>query len=316
MEQNVSRRGFIGAAIGTGAAAAIGTPALARGGGDRHGGRSGSVPRDRRGIQLYTMRRQIDELGVAPADVFRALGSMGYTEVEKFTTWGLTARDMRRQLDRAGLRAIAGHDGPSFPATGDWESGYREALEFAAELGQKYTGLAWFSGDQAPYDDEATYHALAEHLNTAGEMAHEYGLQFFYHNHDFEFANRQANGAHMFDILLEETDRRLVLFELDLFWITEGGGNGVEYLNADPSRYFAYHVKDHVWGDRLDEADFEDLGTGMLDFPDLFEAGDRRWLDKHFFVEHDSPWLSHPDDDSAEYKTAQAGIEYLRNVRW
>jgi hypothetical protein len=33
-------------------------------------------------------------------------------------------------------------------------------------------------------------------------------------------------------------------------------------------------------------------------------------------IEHDSPWLSHPDDDFAEYLTAQSGIEYLREVSW
>ncbi|HZN90821.1 MAG TPA: hypothetical protein VFB44_17720, partial [Thermoleophilaceae bacterium] len=74
--------------------------------------------------------------------------------------------------------------------------------------------------------------------------------------------------------------------------------------------------KDHVWGDRPNEADFEDVGPGMLDFPDLFDAGDGRGLDKHYFIEHDSPWLSHPNDTQAEFKTAKAGIEYLQNVRW
>ena len=39
--------------------------------------------------------------------------------------------------------------------------------------------------------------------------------------------NKQADGSPLYDILLEETDRRLVKFELDLFWITEGGANGV-----------------------------------------------------------------------------------------
>jgi sugar phosphate isomerase/epimerase len=317
MEQNVSRRGFIGAAIGTGAAAAVGTPAFAHGRGHgHHGGRGGSVPRDRRGIQLYTMRRQVDDLGVTPADLFRALGRMGYTEVEKFTTWGLTARDMRRQLDRAGLRAISGHDGPGFPGTNPDSDEYREALEYSAELGQKFTGLAWFSGDEAPYNSEDTWHSLAEHLNTAGEIARrEFGLQFFYHNHNFEFTN-QFNDRPAYDILLEETDRRWVKFQLDLFWITEGGGNGVEYLSAHPDWYVSYHVKDHVWGDRPDADDFEDAGPGMLDFPDLFDAGDGRGLDKHYFIEHDWPLLSHPDDDQAEFKTALAGIRYLQNVRW
>jgi sugar phosphate isomerase/epimerase len=320
MEKGLNRRRFFGAAIGTGAAAAAaGAPAALGHGSDWGWHSQGSVPRNRRGIQLYTMRMLFEDGRATPAEIFRALGHMGYTEVELAGHYELPVDELRSQLRRAGLRPFSGHDGPGFPAESGWEDGYRETLEYAVELGQKYTGLAWFPDtEEFPYASEATWHALAEHLNAAGEIARsEFGLQFFYHNHDFEFLNRQAaSGAPVFDILLAETDRDLVKFQLDLFWITEGGGNAIEYLSADPARYFSYHVKDHVWGDRLDESDFEDLGTGMLDFPDPFAAGDGKWLDKHYVVEHDSPWLSHPDDPAAEYKTAQAGIDYLRSVRW
>jgi sugar phosphate isomerase/epimerase len=318
MEQNVSRRGFIGAAIGTGAAAAM-TPTVALGqGGGGGGGGNSRVPRNRRGIQLYTLRRLTPNAAGA-RNVLRALGRMGYTEVEKFQTYGWTVEEFQRELDRAGLRCVSGHDGPGFPGNPDSDE-YRASLEYAAELGQEFTGLAWFPG---PYDQEATWHALAEHLETAGEIARrEFGLQFFYHNHDFEFSNR-FNGRPAFDILLNETSRRNVKFQLDLFWVTEGGGNGVQYLSADPGRYVSYHVKDHVWGDRRaadgsDLPDWEDAGPGMLDFPDLFDAGDGRngQHDKHYFIEHDDPTLSHPGDPEAELTTAKVGIKYLEEVRW
>ena len=39
-------------------------------------------------------------------------------------------------------------------------------------------------------------------------------------------------------------------------------------------------------------------------------------MDKHFIIEHDEPPLSHPNDPEAEYKTAQTGLNYLRDVRW
>jgi sugar phosphate isomerase/epimerase len=315
MEQNVSRRGFIGAAIGTGAAAAISTPAFAHGRGHGHhgghGGRGGSVPKDRRGIQLYTMREKMTNQDEARA-VLRFLGKVGYTEVETAGHYGWTAQQFKSELRRAGLRAISGHDGPDAAFPAGWETSYRATLEYAAELGQKYTGLAWFP---PPYTEER-YRFLAEKFNEAGALAKEYRLQFFYHNHDFDFVNKQANGEPLYDILLDGTERSLVKFELDLFWITEGGSNAVEYLSAEPELYFGYHVKDHVWGDRPNAADFEDVGPGMLDWPDLFDAGDGRGLDKHYFIEHDSPWLSHPDDDEAEFKTAKAGIEYVQNVRW
>jgi sugar phosphate isomerase/epimerase len=321
MDQGLNRRRFLGAAIGTGAAAAAagaGAPFAFADDDDRRGrSGSGSVPRDRRSIQLYSLRRIMDRSQADAANMLRALGRMGYTEVETAGHYGWTAEEFRSVLRRYGLRADSGHDGPGFPAQSGWQTGYRESLEYAAELGQNFTGLAWFpSTAQYPYQSEATWHALADHLNEASVIAREFDLQFFYHNHDFEFSNKQANGEPMYNILLEETDWNLVKFELDLYWIVVGGESPVHYLADDPARYPLYHVKDKTWRDRPNEQDWEDAGPGSIDFPDIFAAGDGRRLDKHFIIEHDWPLLSHPNDEAAEFKTAQTGVEYLKNVRW
>jgi sugar phosphate isomerase/epimerase len=317
MEQGLNRRRFLGAAIGSGAAAATAGSFAPSAFADDDDDRGGSVPRNRRGIQLYTMRRVMDNSQDDARAVLRWLGRNGYTEVEPYWRFEWTPQQFRRELDRAGLRATASHDGLDIdPNSTTWRDSYRQNLEYAAELGQRYTGLAWYP---EPYN-ETRFRQIAERMNEAGKLARdEYGLRFFYHNHDFEFLNRQANGEPLFNIYLEETDRRYVEFELDILWIVVGGENPVEYLRADPTRYMGYHVKDHVWGTRrtaegTPDNPVEDVGPGMLDFPDVFRAGDRG--DKLYFVEHDWPQLSHPGDENAEYKTAAAGIEYLRNVRW
>jgi sugar phosphate isomerase/epimerase len=320
MDHQVNRRRFLGAAIGTGAAA-VAAPAVSLAHGDRdddHHGGGDSVPRSRRGMQMWSMRRLIDEGVQTPAEVFWKLGRMGYAEIEKFTLHGLTVDQFRRALRNAGLRCPSGHDGPGFPATGNWEPGYRATLEDAAEIGQKYTGLAWFGEtDTIKYADEATWHSLADHLNRAGEIAREFDLQFFYHNHNFEFENRQADGTPMYNILLEETDRNLVKFELDLYWIVYGGESPVHYLSEDPARFPMYHVKDRTWRDRGPTVDdWEDTGPGSIDFPDIFQAGEGRRLDKHFIIEHDWPLLSHPNETYAEYITAAVSVDYLKDVRW
>jgi sugar phosphate isomerase/epimerase len=91
----------------------------------------------------------------------------------------------------------------------------------------------------------------------------------------------------------------------------------VHYLSEDPARFPLYHVKDRTWRDRGPTIqDWEDVGPGSIDFPDIFDAGDGPGLDKQFIIEHDQPQLSHPSDERAELKTAFAGVEYLRNVRW
>jgi sugar phosphate isomerase/epimerase len=315
MEQGLNRRRFLGAAIGTGAAAAsAGTLAPAAFGRDDDDDRRGeSVPRSRIGIQLYSLRRIMDRSQNDARTVLRWLGRNGYSEVETAGHYGWTPAEFRRELDRADLRAPSGHDGfDTDLSNANWEGDYRESLEYAAELGQQYTGLAWFG---EPYN-EARFRGLAQRMNRAGQIAREYDLQFFYHNHDFEFVNKQANGEPLYNIFLDDTDSNLVKMELDLYWIVYGGESPVHYLSDDPARYPLYHVKDRTWRNRPNDQDWEDVGPGSIDFPDIFEAGDARRVDKHFIVEHDWPLLSHPNDQEAEYKTASAGSDYLRNVRF
>lgn len=312
METN--RRRFLGAAVGAGAAAATAgawTP-VARGQGG--GGGRRNVPNNRIGIQLYSLRRLMpDNDRRAVRSMFNWLGRVGYTEVEMAGYYGFKAQQIRKWIDDAGLRAVSGHDALDLDApNGQWESDYAKTLEGAKTLGQRFTGLAWHAG---PHTVER-YKFLAERLNRAGAMAAAAGLQFFYHNHNFEFENKQPDGTPLYDILLEETDANLVKFELDLYWIVVGGESPVEYLARDPARFPLYHVKDKTWKDRPDEEDWEDVGPGAIDFPDIFAAGQGRRLDKHFIIEHDWPLLSHPDDPDAEYKTAKTGLDYLRGVRW
>ena len=312
---NLNRRRFLGAAIGTGAAAATAgawTPtATAQGGG---GGRR-NVPNNRIGIQLYSLRRLMPENDRrAVRNMFNWLGRAGYTEVEMAGYYGFTAQQVRTWIDDAGLRAVSGHDGLNLDVPdGQWESAYQATLEGAKTLGQQFTGVAWHPG---PHTVER-YKFLADRFNKAARMASKAGLQFFYHNHDFEFSNKQPDGTPLYDILLNETDANLVKFELDLYWIVVGGESPLDYLSRDPARWPLYHVKDKTWKDRPEnENNWEDVGPGSIDFPDIFAAGQGRRVDKHFIIEHDWPQLSHPDDPQAEYKTAQTGLDYLRNVRW
>jgi sugar phosphate isomerase/epimerase len=313
MQHNLNRRRFLGAAIGTGAAAAT-AGSWAPTAGAQPGGAGGSVPNNRIGIQLYSLRRLMpDGNRQAVRGMFNWLGRQGYTEVEMAGHYGFESPLLRRWIDESGLRAVSGHDGFDLAAGDAWESAYEQSLEYAVALGQKYTGFAWFPG---PYTTDY-FKFLAERFNRAGTLAKAAGLQFFYHNHDFEFVTKQPDGTPNYNILLDETDPELVKFELDLYWIVYGGENPLAYLSSDPARWPLYHVKDRTWKDRgPDVQDWEDVGPGAIDFPDIFAAGQGRHLDKRFIIEHDWPQLSHPDDPDAEYKTAKTGLNYLRAVRW
>jgi sugar phosphate isomerase/epimerase len=311
MDKGLNRRHFIGAAVGTGAAAGLGafTPSAF---GRRKAARAAAAPGRRRvplgdiSIQLYSLRHIMENQRDARRTL-SALADQGYRKVELAGYYGWTPRQLRRVLDDNGLHAHSSHNDPIN------DPNYEATLEGMNELGQEYTGLAWIPG---PYTEER-FKRLAQQLNVAGEKAAAAGIQFFYHNHDFEFLNKRADGAAIYDTLLEDTDPGLVKFEMDLYWIVVGGGNPLDYLSSDPDRWPLYHVKDKTWSDRPDAQDWEDVGPGSIDFPDIFAAGDTgRRPRKQFIVEHDDPALSHPDEPLPGLVTSQVSMDTLRNLRF
>ena len=54
------------------------------------------------------------------------------------------------------------------------------------------------------------------------------GFRFAFHNHNAEL--RKVGDAVPLEILLNETDPALVSFEMDIYWVVNGGGNPLDLL--------------------------------------------------------------------------------------
>src|SRR5262249_2265739 len=106
----------------------------------------------------------------------------------------------------------------------------------------------------------------AELANRIGESARRAGLQFAYHNHDFEFVP-QDSGAIGYNVLLKETDAQLVKFEIDCGWMVFAGHDPVQYFKRYPQRFPMIHVKDFL---RRAKGEVEmrgaELGHGTVDY--------------------------------------------------
>jgi sugar phosphate isomerase/epimerase len=287
----LSRRRFLGTTAG-GAAALAAAGAWAP-----HA--SAGISKGRISIQMWTLR---DMFAADPEGTLRALASIGYVDIELAgIPPGHSATSLRALLDEVGIRAYSGHDG--WDVNNFDEASYRAQLERAVILGQRQTGFAWFPG---PYT-EAFFGVVAGQLNRAGAIAREYGLRFFYHNHDFEFTNRRADGRPVYTVLLEQTNPSLVKFQMDLMWINFGGGPWRQLLTTMPDRFISFHVKDQspeaAPGCGCDL--FADPGQGVVPLREMLatagKPGSRRYV-----VERDSQ--PHP------LTTARIGYEFLRSV--
>jgi len=177
-------------------------------------------------------------------------------------------------------------------------------LDDAETLGLRYVGVASPAGGTPQTHD--AYRALAEEFNTFGAAARARGLKFYFHNHPGDFA--LDGGTPIYNTLVEESDRKLVYFELDIAWIEAGGQSAYEYLrHYGPWRFPLFHVKDLRYaadGPRSTPGNVNlpnrpfwltDVGKGDIDFPKIFSAlRDRD--DHHYFVEHDDA----PQDETAD----------------
>jgi sugar phosphate isomerase/epimerase len=309
----VNRRGFVGVAAGSAAATTLGPPAAA---GRRRGGRDRLLPRERIGIQLYTVRDQVSSLGFEA--VFARLSEIGYREVE-FAGYDAQGRrwtndELRTLLRRYRLKGIGSHVNyfSDDPADYSFATQLEQVLDDAEEIGLPYIGTA--SGPGQRFGDTIDgYKRAAEDFNRFGAAARARGLRFYQHNHSDEFA--LENGTRLYDVLLEETDPNLVFLELDIFWAYVGqsrfpGFKPHEYPWNRPRRFPLFHVKDGVrdGGPSFDWT-MTDVGDGDIAFEPFFCGLDVD--DYHYLVERDTA----PDNPAGSFSTAERSYEYLANLR-
>jgi sugar phosphate isomerase/epimerase len=234
------------------------------------------------GLQLYTLRNDISK---DLEGTLKKVAAIGYKEVELYgysdgKFFGKTAKELKAILGGLGLAPVSGHYGAGVQnktTKGTLSNDWQRAVDDAAELGQKYVNCAYLTdGERKSIEDYKKYVDL---FNKSGEVAKKAGLQFGYHNHDFEF--KQLDGQLPYD-LIASTDPKLVKLELDLYWIVKAGLDPVDLFKKYPGRFPLWHVKDM---DKTDKS-FAEVGTGSIDFKKIFDNRKLAGL-THFFVEQD-----------------------------
>ncbi|MCZ2810213.1 sugar phosphate isomerase/epimerase [Modestobacter sp. VKM Ac-2979] len=266
------------------------------------------VPLSKISIQLYTFADYLSSGTDEQArheEVLRRLAEMGYRNVEPYTLSGWTAEEYAALLDEYGLKASARHVDVGSPAN---PADIEQIIEDNRVLGIKYFGSGSTAG--APWigelTTEADWIAYAEYLDAVGEQARKAGQTLMIHNHDFEFTTVFGDRT-AFDILMQHTQKKNVVSQLDLYWVAYAGLDPVEVIEEYGKRVKLLHVKD--LNPDLENR-IEIVGRGSLDFPSIFAAAHRV---RYYVVEHD-PRFGDPSFDP--FEAAQAGLDYLTSVTY
>jgi sugar phosphate isomerase/epimerase len=290
---------------------AVAQPGKSQGQGECGKGRG--IPDSQISVQLWTFASFLlfgdDEATQQRVEeVMAGLSEMGYRNIEPYSLHGYTAEEYRALAKSYGLKIPSRH-GPTDEATWD------QTLADSKALGQKFTGSG---GSAAPGIGslEDTLETAAT-LNRLGQRSVRNGTgKIFVHNHQGEFRTTYVDPSDgetktAWQILVENTERRYVSFQVDVLWAMDGGADPVELLEQYPHRIDLLHIKDGI--NVADPADATPvpLGQGEMDFEPILRAAKGKV--RYYVYEQDPPF---GDPTYDPFASAQAGIDFLDCVRF
>lgn len=212
-------------------------------------------------IQLYSVR---DDIKADYLSTIAEVAEIGYTGVEaagyadgKF--YGLSPVDFKKSIEDEQMVILSSHTTRALAdslATTDWDevwAWWNTAIQSHKEAGIRYIVAPWM---RAP-ETLADLQVYCDYYNQIGERCNEAGIRFGYHNHSFEF--NEVEGVLMYDYMLKNTDPTKVFFQMDVYWVVEGGKDPVDYFNNYPGRFEILHIKDELELGKSGKVDFEKI---------------------------------------------------------
>ena len=233
-------------------------------------------------VQLYTVRNQLPH---DPEGVIKAIAQIGYKEVE------IGQPDIPKLMPVVkdnGMTAPSGHYDLALVRGKREDMSWEQAVEQAKANGLQFMIMSYIPPAERGNAD--AYRAIAGQMNRAGEACNKAGLRFGYHNHAFEFQG--PAGQRPWDILLAEWDPKLVVLELDVFWLSVAGNVPSDVIRQNAGRVHLVHLKDKAFGtpvqynESVPPSAFRETGTGTLDFPSILRACELAKVE-HYIVEQD-----------------------------
>jgi len=227
-------------------------------------------------FQLYSARN------FQPWDkVLGMLARHGYRQVEGYAGCYDDPPGLRAELDRNGLVMPTGHFSLDM-----LENDFDGALGIAATLGIGLMVCPSLAADRRP-SDAAGWTDFGRRLARLCRTVKSAGLEFAWHNHEFEF-RRLSDGSVPQDHILSAAPE--MSWEIDVAWLVRGGADPLPWIDRYGQRIAAVHVKDIARpGEGLDEDGWSDVGHGTMDWKGLMGALRRKSSARYYIMEQDNP---------------------------
>ena len=194
------------------------------------------------GMTLYTLR---NEMATDPQETLEKVADIGYKYVEavnyedgKF--YNMSPKAFKKELKKLGMIPLSVHMGSVTLDNADQLIADVKAAGFQYFVAP-VPPMGMFKYDQATQSLSMTNNvdSLVHVLSVIGEKCTAAGLEFLYHNHNFEFVENK-NGIVPMDYMLEKLDPANVNFQMDLYWVTKAGADPVEVFSRSIPAALSY----------------------------------------------------------------------------
>ena len=219
------------------------------------------MPDSKIAVTLYNLREHCTSESDF-ANTLERVAEMGYQCVQ-VSGVPLPADVIRKYLDANDLFCCATHENLA-TVSGD----PKVVIDKLQTLGCDFAAL----GNPGEFDftsPEAVQN-LAEIFKRQGDALGEAGIKLAYHNHAAEFTRISGSRKTMLETFMDLTAGYNVYSELDVHWVTRGGGSPVAWINKLAGRITVIHFKDFAVVDKMPV--FCEIGEGNLDWPEIIKA--------------------------------------------
>ncbi|MDR0796049.1 MAG: sugar phosphate isomerase/epimerase [Tannerella sp.] len=246
------------------------------------------------GLQLYSIR---DAMTADARGSLKKVSDMGYKYMEladysNRRFYGYSPSEFKKILADLGMEALSSHT--AVEADGITSENAKAMADDHAALGVKYCVQPWINDEDRTHEK---YKTMIADWNEVGRIMKSVGIQFAYHNHNFEFLPTDGIVPY-YDIFLKEMDADLITMEIDLYWVTKAGHDPVEIFNKYPGRFKLWHFKDQMHPAapiyEVEKEDITSVGVGSIDFKRIYAARAISGM-QHHFVEDDNQGQGLPD---------------------
>ncbi len=247
------------------------------------------------GVQSWSIRKQLEK---DPILTLEKLSNLGFSYIE--TTDLEEAKQLNTYASHFGITIKSSFlywlhitdnwhldESIDYP----WPAKKTDLSELASQcvsLGLSHVSLGYISSYEREVD---SLKRIVDRLNIASDVFNSFGLTLSYHNHSFEFEDK--NEFIFFDYLIQNTDSDKVRLEVDTMWCHVVGIDTQKFLTNHAEKIEIIHLKNlkpefpKVFDDaKMPKQFFTSLDKGVIPMNTLITKARDLGI-QHFYLEQD-----------------------------